>query len=468
MGTPAPQTGTRRGARFSDWLVPALGLAAMAMAGYLYQNHPRIYFDIFDALIINPYKIPFIDTQQVPALVECWRHGIDVYKTAPCDPLHRVFAYSPLFLRAIFLPAWSNWMGLLMDGLCFLSLALLPVPQWTIGRVGFVLALFSSMPVFTLERGNMDVVIFVLVAAGGWLFLGSLPARLCGYGFLALAGLLKFYPLVLFILFLRERTALLCALCLVAAALLSGFVWYFHGELVEMTQNLPPVSNFTDGFGSRQFAGGLPTVLQGLLESVGAKTSFIPALSNSGQFSLGCFLLQLAFAAAAVVRLATSGSFNRAIARQGADENCFLVIGAAIMVSCFFIGQNVNYRGIHFLFVLPGVLALATSRTAPRARALFIATAAAILFVMWGMALQQAVAELSGGVAYPLGGSAAVYIFWIVREVAWWWIIVVLLAVLLRFVAQSAAWNDAGASLRGLSGRPHRPDDPGNAAPTER
>jgi len=43
MRAPALQTGTRRGSRLRDWLVPALGLVAFGVATYLYQNYPRIY-----------------------------------------------------------------------------------------------------------------------------------------------------------------------------------------------------------------------------------------------------------------------------------------------------------------------------------------------------------------------------------------------------------------------------------------
>ncbi len=49
------------------------------------------------------------------------------------------------------------------------------------------------------------LIIFVLAVIGSNLWLGSLPLRLLGYAVFLLAGMLKFYPLALLILALRER-----------------------------------------------------------------------------------------------------------------------------------------------------------------------------------------------------------------------------------------------------------------------
>ena len=113
------------------WAMPLLGLAALVLAALLYRAEPAAYLQLLTILMLQPTDPPFIDAQQIPALIDCWQHGVDVYVSAPCDPGHRPLAYSPLWLRASFLPldkAWSNALGLGMGGAFFLSLALLPPP----------------------------------------------------------------------------------------------------------------------------------------------------------------------------------------------------------------------------------------------------------------------------------------------------------------------------------------------------
>ena len=317
-------------------------------------------------------------------------------------------------------------MGVGLDCAFFLSLAILPQPRKPSGIAWMTLALFSSMSVFALERGNIDLIMFLLIITGGWCWMRSLIFRLLGYAIFAAAGLLKFYPLVLFLLFVRERFRTFIGLCLAGAALVASFVWRFHGELHEMAGNLPVFSNFTDAFGSRQLPDGLPTALR----------YFYPGLSFSG-FSVALWLALTAAAAIFAWRLASRADVRLAFAGLAANERCYLVIGATLFCGCFFAVENGSYRGIHFLFVLPGMLALGQ---APGIGRIFHATAASIIFVMWALTIQLFVAAFSNGAPDPMGGSAAIYIYWIINELAWWWIISVLLGVLFCFIAQSPVW----------------------------
>src|SRR5450759_2243500 len=134
-----------------------LGLCVFAL---LYAFRTDWYSRIISIFFANPFRYPFLDTQFFLAAVDCWDRGIDVYAQKPCDVLNRPFNYSPLWLRATFLPtgeAWTNRIGVTLDGVFLLSLALLPQPR-RIRDLGLVLlATFSSRTVFALERGNIDL-----------------------------------------------------------------------------------------------------------------------------------------------------------------------------------------------------------------------------------------------------------------------------------------------------------------------
>jgi hypothetical protein len=432
--------------------MPLLGLAGLLLATLLYRYDPAAYSQTLTAMMMHPWPSPFIDAAQIPAVVDCARQGVDVFVSAPCDPLQRPLAYSPIWLWAGFLPAdpsWLNWIGLGMDGAFFASLALLPAPRRWIGILPLALATFSSMPAFALERGNMDVVMFLLIITGGWYCFRRFPVRIVGYPFIVLAGFLKFYPFVLLLLFLRERMALFITLCLTVLALMAAFVWHFQAQLAEMANNLPFVSYYIDGFGFQQLPFGLEAVLQRLvagLNDPSAGAPFQPHRSIPLDLGIFCLLVIATFTIA--FWLANRKSFKSALETLAPDESGFLLIGAALICGCFFAGQNVSYRGIHFLFAFPGIIALALASAASTLRTLFRVTAVAILFVMWGLTLQQLVAWLSGGSYDPMRGSTAIYVYWIVRELAWWWIVSVFMGVLICFVAQSWVWLTLMAALR--------------------
>ena len=93
------------------------------------------------------------------------------------------------------------------------------------------------------------------------------------------------------------------------------------------------------------------------------------------------------------------------------------------LVSCFVMAQNVSYRGIYLLFVLPALVAY------------WRGAAWLILLLMWNSALRpgiDAMAEWSSPAGIRTG-------FWLVHELAWWDVITLLTTLLLRLVRDSPA-----------------------------
>jgi hypothetical protein len=64
----------------------------------------------------------------------------------------------------------------------------------------------------------------------------------------------------------------------------------------------------------------------------------------------------------------------------------FLVTGAALIAGCFFAGQSVDYRGIHLIFVVPGL----AMRRAAVTRAPLIQVLKTIIFLMWADLFRRA------------------------------------------------------------------------------
>src|SRR5262249_33858264 len=119
-------------------------------------------------------------------------------------------------------------------GLIFIaSLVLLPPPQrpWELALV--LLATSSTMVVFAVERGNPDLIVFLLATCAGLLALRGPPTRLLSYPIALFAALtLKYYPLTLMILAFRERITVFVAVNLAALSIVVIFALVYFSDLV--------------------------------------------------------------------------------------------------------------------------------------------------------------------------------------------------------------------------------------------
>lgn len=401
--------------------LPALLLATatLALAALYATGHVAAYRAILVWMGGDPIIPPFIDTHAVLAALECHRQGIDVFAAMPCDLLGRPHVYGPVWLYLAPLPlgtAHTTAAGALLALLFILGLRALPPARHRRDIAIMSLACLSSMVAFALERGNNDIVIWLIVLAAVRLAQGGFARRGAAYGLIVLASVLKAYPVMLFVLALREtprRMAMVAAgagIAILAVVAQDPAVWQrsFGGipnaryaQAMFGAQNLP--YGLADGL-----AGATATSLGTILYAV--LTVFI--LSLSVRF---CAQLDLPY------RVSTLDS----------GETLFLMAGSAMLIGCFFSGPNIMYRGIHFLFVLPALLALSRDQDGRTAR---LATVAAtfIVVLMWS----EAIRHLLGAIATTLTGTDATRapvdrLVWVSGQIMTWWVIGVLGALLL-------------------------------------
>ncbi|MBV9736516.1 MAG: hypothetical protein JO209_11480 [Acidisphaera sp.] len=400
--------------------VPLAALLAFALAAGLYRYAPGAYSALLRLFGVpeQPFGYPFLDTQFVLAQIDCWRRGIDVYVVNPCDALGRLHDYSPLWLR-LPLPTglgWSDRFGLLVDLGFLLSLFFLPRPATRLDGALLLAATLSQVTAFGLERGNTDLLIFALAVAAGRLWLRAPALRAAGYAVVFGAGLLKFFPLVLFVVALRERLRDMLAIALAGCAGLVGFVLAYHAELRKLAPNIAGPNYFGDMFGATILPHGAAIAASVLL-------GWAPAWLPGALLALLC-----AASLGGAARLAGDAGFAGADARLLPRTRLFLVMGALLVCGCFFAHASIRYRAVFLLFALPGLLALGRGMPAGPARCAVLGAAAAALFLMWSM-------------RFGLAG-------WLPQQVAWWWAVSVLAGVLLRFAARAAAMRELTAWRR--------------------
>jgi hypothetical protein len=408
---------------------PGSALALFVGMSELYRyGDKELYEHILRAYGVLPFRLPFVDTSALLAAWECTRLGLDVITVSPCDVLHRPFEYSPLWMAVSAIPLDAGdtiAVGWGLDLVFLLSLALLPPPQRLPEFFLVLAATLSTTVVFAVERANADLLMFLLALATGLLTQYRLFIRLFGYC-LGLAGaLLKYYPLLILVVSLRERPPVFRLIATVVLGSLTLFFVEYHVEIARGLAQIPRGSYNTEFFSAQN----LPFLL-GEVIGQSASSSIIGRIAAGGVFAVltgSCVAL--------LCRLLRWIELYAALALLPHPERTLLVIGSAVIAGCFFAGPNIAYRGVFLLLVLPGLLAI--SRGSARGlRALGLGISFMIVLLMWGECFRLA-----------LWSSAAIVPFWLLRELCWWGLVGVLLGVLADLLASVPIGQSMSALL---------------------
>jgi hypothetical protein len=403
-------------------LVPLLGLALLAIFAALYTVDPKVYYQALVTIGVPAFTYPFIDWEYIGAGIKCWSEGINVYITNPCDLLNRPHNYSPIWLRAVFISTERSWT--MPSGLGFvlaflISLFWLVKPENWRELIIFALACTSPMAIYALERGNVDVIIFIMLIVAGVLSTGPLASRIPSYAVILLAGLLKFYPLVVLSVALRERPRTFVAIAATAGLIIIGFFYRFREELAAVWKNIPPA---IFGFGS----ANLP--FDGPLRAL----RLFPWLEQFAWFRAlpyAILTVLLIITAVQVIHLALNRNLVSAFAKTPQRDAMFLVIGAALIAGCFFAGRSEQYRGVHLILIVTGLVAMRRVADNPATRVTLTQAVMIVAFLMWEPFFSHVLHPEQPGLAYGF--------YWMIREVLWWRLAALLLAMLAIFSVKS-------------------------------
>lgn len=411
------------------------GLLLLRAAGF-----QGAYNDILYGLGIIPFKFPFVDAHALLAAAQCHRAGVDVFVSNPCDVLGRVLPYPPIWLAIVppFLTtAYTPVMGAAFN-LAFLA-ALYTILRPSSWREWIVLALacVSTDVTFAVERGNADLLIFALGALAVVLYERRPWARGAAYATCFFAGMLKIYPFVLMTICLREPPRQFVKIAGAAGIALLVLVAHYHTEIVEEFRVIPYGTYFGDLFGAKNLPFGLVALLTGPMDI--------------GRRALGYLIFLAAATACVAMAVALVRRFDARQVRIDWNTHrarCMLV-GSLLIVGCFFAGQSIGYRGIHLLFVLPGVMMLRRSIADHALKRVLSVTLGAVVFLMWQEGIRHGfeIGLRLIGSPHRIPGIPS-QIFWVMRELTWWWVVGVLTAIVSVFVIQSpsaraivALWN---------------------------
>ncbi len=332
-----------------------------------------------------------------------------MYAANPCDPLGRTLDYSPLWLRLPFLArsdAWTPVFGLVIDLVFVLALFRMP---WDLrGAFDVVVAIgavLSWATMLAMERGNTDLLMFAAGVLFARLVARSVPARCAGYALVLGVGLLKFYPLTMLVLALREprrRVWMVGGLCtLVLAAFIAGFA----AELGRIGANMAS-SPFGDMWGARSLPFGVPLLFGRAPIRDAADVYVGTGAPGPGMTGLGWAVFA---AMSGVCVLAALWRGRNPVLRDMLDRvepaaRAMLLAGGVLCAGCFFGHQNIGYRAVLLLLVVPGLLALVRVAPTGWTRRAARSSCLLIVLVLWDGILSRSTPG------------------WLVMQVAWWWI----------------------------------------------
>lgn len=448
-----PEPASRLRAMLTSRSVPLLATAVFLVLLACYLSAPQAYHTLMDwsgapPVYLNPegpghWDQPFFDTRFVLGLLKCWRQGIDVYIVNPCDPIGRLQDYSPIWLRFGFIPTTNTAVvaiGLAFDVLFLGSLFLLPAPAPHIAdNAAFALATVSAATVFAMERGNTDLLIFAMCVVAAHLLSRSLPSRAAGYGMILAAAALKFFPIVLLCVAIRERIRSFLAVTIASAGAVLLYVHWFGAETGRALANTAS-GYFVNMWGAASLPFGIAQLVHLASQGQGASSLALhERMSDTIPWlATGLFVI---IAAGLALRIATNADFTRAFVTLPTRSRMFLMTGATLTAGCFVAHQNIGYRAILVVIEMPGLLAMARNAETPPFRLLLGADVLVTVFLAWSSATWL----------LPTGGWERPAM-WLLRNSLWWGHVTICLAVMWRFGLESELAEKLG--LRRALGAP--------------
>ncbi len=440
----------------SRYTISAAGLCALALASLLYCWHPGAYQQVMTVIMRVPLIRPFVDWRWIPSAIQCWSQGVDVYANNTCytEWVGGKFNYSPLWLRATFLPLGAEWVvpfALSLAALFFASQSLLPRPKTRFELAVRLAATLSGATITCVERANADLLMFLLVVLGVSCTRYRLSIRLLGYCLIILAGLLKFYPFLGLLIVARERASIFAFVTALATVALAALLVGYHDELVRMVINLP-LTDYALQFAARDIPAGAGTLIATLLED-----NFHQDTASATEVGRWVFRILYATLLISTAKLSITAYFRwnlpQIVRRMPERNRQFAVAAGAIICGCFFAGENFMYREVFLLPILPGLLAFYDRSSDASTSLLGRRAGLVIVFILW-LPFLDWLSKLPSGNAFLIMRV----LLMLANKMAWWWLVGLVTAMLAAFIADLGPETIVGRCRR-LLWRRHTESD---------
>ncbi len=298
------------------------------------------------AIGVDALKTKFEDLQSVTSSWDCTRRGIQAFPDNPCDPQGRPANYPRMWTHfGVFGLGLGDTVPLgIALGVVFYLSALL-VPGRLSAREGVLYAALLLAPVTLLgvERGNVDLLMFALVALGVGIVRRS-PWG--GAAPIVLAAVLKLFPAFALAVLVRRRKR--WAALAASVVVLGAYAVATLDDIRTLRDVIPRVTTNSYGAG----------VVSQALEEAGV--SWAQSAAESRYIRVGVIALGV-LAAVGLVALARRRG-GRVASELRLDA---FWAGAGVYAGTYLFGNNFDYRLVFLLFCVPQLCTWAREGGAP-------------------------------------------------------------------------------------------------------
>ena len=309
---------------------------------------------------VAPGKLSFVDLRSVTSAWDCARRGVEAFPQNPCDPFGR-----PANYPRIWMSFWRLGLGEgdtvaigIAIGVVFYAAALGVAGPLTLGEGAvYAAALLAPATLLGVERGNVDLLMFALVALGVLLLRRTPWAAAVP---IVAAGVLKLFPAAAVGVFGRVRSRWLAGAVSVAVLLAYGLATL--SDIRTLRSVIP--REVVNSYG----AGVIPLALH---ES---NVSWAQSAASLRYLRLGLIAIGL------VVAAALFAARRMGDARDDLRLDAFWA-GAAVYAASWVFGNNFDYRLAFLVLCVPQLCAWTRERSSPVGGAPL--ALAALLLTLW-------------------------------------------------------------------------------------
>lgn len=339
-------------------------------------------WELWNIPTLNP---EFADLRTITGGAESKEMGYDPMKENPGDPWNRPMNY-PRIWQALY------WFGINEDNtftfgivLIFLFVAGLMLFFKRRGilpeNILMLLAIFSPAVMLTVERGNIDMLMFFLISISVFLIRKETSySRVAAFISILIAFVLKLYPVFAILIFLKEKKEIFIKYLITIFFL--GFIYAIatYSDLILIFENTPRDAYLSYGLDV------LWTFFYRQNETLGIVAELLSYL---------LFILMMIFSLINFYMQGTIKKIENTRAIHGFRA------GAAIFIFTFLLGNNFDYRLVFLLFVLPQVFTFLKSPVKSLSRISLIIVIC-IFISLWHLVISRIMLNMGISLKYSI------------------------------------------------------------------
>jgi hypothetical protein len=286
----------------------------------------------------------FADWAMPIKLAACHKFGFNVFYPSSC--INYPFNYGNVLL---YIPYFNSlekiyffYIPIIICFLFIFSIVSIIKPKNFSEYFLLILIIFAPSSLLAIERGNNDILIFLFI-----LLIVYFNSSTLNFLILILASLAKYYPLALMVNFFIEKKRSIIQLIMILLLFIFTVIlfFYFTGESLQLVQQKMKMISPT--WGNQFSIRGLALILKKLKNidySIILMTSYI-------------FFI---FSTIVSLKIFQKSSFISKVNISFLEEKLF-VLGGNLSIAVYLISDNVHYREIFLVLLLPFIIKLKDS-----------------------------------------------------------------------------------------------------------